>query len=102
MTHPRTCAATPTLDDHHTELSASRCRSEATPGMPVLTVKRVATDPERHPPLFAKLATERVVDRTNAMAVELSALLSIHRVYPQAPVAGRTCGPASHGERSLG
>ena len=44
--------------------------------------------------LVAKLATPRVVDPSHGMAVEPSALLSLHRMYAQAPVAGRTCGPA--------
>jgi hypothetical protein len=44
--------------------------------------------------LVAKLATPRVVDPSDGMAVEPSALLSLHRMYAQAPVAGRTCGPA--------
>jgi hypothetical protein len=54
------------------------------------------------PGALARLATRRVVDPSNGIAIEPSALLSIHRVYAQAPLAGRTCGAASHGERSCG
>src|SRR5262249_37914779 len=44
--------------------------------------------------LIARLATRRVVDPSADTAVEPTALLSIHRVYAQSPLSGRSCGPA--------
>jgi hypothetical protein len=44
--------------------------------------------------LFATCATRRAVDPSDATAVGLKALLSIHRVYALPLVAGRTRSPA--------
>jgi hypothetical protein len=62
--------------------------------MPALEPKQGHGGDAAGAPHLAKLATRRVVDPSDGMAVEPSALLSIHRVYAHAPVAGRTCGPA--------
>ena len=58
------------------------------------TGEQVSGPPNLSDLLLAKLATRRVDDPSDGMAVEPSALLSIHRVYAQAAVAGRICRPA--------
>lgn len=54
------------------------------------------------PPAFAKLTTRRVVGPSDAIAVEPSALLSIHRGTRERPWEEEPAALLSCGERSLG
>jgi hypothetical protein len=66
----------------HSVASAARRRKQGSSGDP------------RCAPLVATCATRGAVDPSDATAVGLKALLSIHRVYALPVVAGRTRGPA--------
>jgi hypothetical protein len=62
--------------------------------MPVPTSNQGAESKRWLVPLLATCATRRAVDPSDATAVGLKALLSIHRVYALPLVAGRTRIPA--------
>ena len=68
---------------------------------PVAMKAGLGYDDARDPDL-ANLATRHVVEPADGTAVGPSALLSIHRVYAQALVAGRPVAPLSFGDTSLG